>query len=254
MRIPKFRPAQIIIIALFLFSCNKTEEFVTDPLSDYIPLQVGKFITYRTDSTVFTNFGTVEETHKYQIKHVVDAQLTDNLGRPSYRIYTYLRDTAGIQPWQPTGSYFITPLTDQVELIENNQRIIKLHLPVRDGNSWKGNKFLPSDPYGSIYTFSDDDNMADWDFYFDGSSEESTVINGNTYNNVYTIQEADESYNYPITNPDLYASQIFSQEKYAKDIGLVYRNLILWEYQPNPGAPSSYKTGFGIKMWMIDHN
>ncbi len=29
----------------------------------------------------------------------------------------------------------------------------------------------------------------------------------------------------------------------------------MWEYQPNTGGSGGpYKTGFGITMWMIDHN
>ena len=72
----------ILILAVFSFlffitSCEKeTEEFKTEAIADYLPLAVGKYITYRLDSTVFTNFGTVEETHRYQVKHVVDAQIT----------------------------------------------------------------------------------------------------------------------------------------------------------------------------------
>lgn len=75
------------------FSCNEKEEFVTEQLNEYIPLQVGKYITYRIDSLVFTNFGRTIETRRYQVKEQVDAQITDNLGRPSFRIYRYLRDS-----------------------------------------------------------------------------------------------------------------------------------------------------------------
>ena len=100
-------------------SCEKeTEEFQTDTIADYMPLAVGKYITYRLDSTVFTNFGTVQEVHKYQVKHVVDAQIPDNLGRPSYRIFRYLNDSLASGPWVENGTYFITPLADQVEVIE----------------------------------------------------------------------------------------------------------------------------------------
>ena len=45
-----------------------------------------------------------------------------------------------------------------------------------------------------------------------------------------------------------------SVEKYSKTIGLIYRQFILWEYQPNPSGPDPYNTGFGVTMWMIDHN
>jgi hypothetical protein len=255
----------ILLLALIpglLVSCGKkTEDFKTDAISDYVPLAPGKYITYRLDSTVFTNFGHNIEVHKYQVKHVVDSLITDNLGRPSYRIFRYLRDSAGTQPWVPNGSYFITPLTDQLEVIEDNLRFLKIHLPFRGGNSWKGNKYLPSDPYGSLYSFSNDDFMADWDFYMN-DPEPSVSYQGNTYNDVYTINEDDEAYNVPIVVDTSYASRTLADEKYAKNIGLVYRDYIMWEHQPNPSTSGNppvttynpYKIGFGITMWMIDHN
>lgn len=240
-------------LCLVLASCEKTDDFQSEPLSDYIPLQVGKYITYRVDSTVFTSFGTVEEIHRYQVKHEIEAEVMDNLGRPSFRIYTYIRDSAGTLPWQANGSYFITPLNDQVEVIENNQRVLRLHLPIRNGYSWKGNRHLADQPYASLYNFSNDDNMADWDFYFDGEKTDET-IHGQSFNDVYTILQVDESYNVPIVDPRAYAARTYSIEKYSKSTGLVYRNLVMWEYQPNPGGSSGYKVGFGIEMWMIEKN
>ncbi len=242
-------------ITFCFFSCAKeTEEFQTEPLSDYVPLVAGKSITYRVDSTIFSNFGRNTEIHKYQIRHDVDAEITDNLGRPSYRVFRFLRDSAGTQPWQPAGSYFITPLADQIELIEDNLRVIKLRIPIQDGNSWKGNKYLPLDPYGPLFNFSNDDNMEDWDFHFDGGTT-TFSYDGHDYTDVYSIEQADEAYNVPITDPDSYAAKTRSVEKYSKQIGLVYRDYELWEYQPNTGGTGGpYSTGFGIKMWMIDHN
>jgi hypothetical protein len=242
-----------------LFSCNEKEEFVTDKLTDYFILTPGKYITYRLDSMVFTNFGRTTEIHKYQVKHVIDAQITDNIGRPSYRVYVYIRDSAGTQPWLPAGNtYFITALADQVELIENNFRFIKIHAPVKDGFTWKGNKYLPTDtcggPYCPIYKFSNDDEMQNWDYYYDGNSS-SFSYRGINFSNVMSVEEADESFNVPITVPTSYAARTRSVEKYSKNIGLVYKEHELWEYQPNTGNPAGpYKTGFGITMWMIDHN
>lgn len=250
-----------LLITFLTFSCKKKVE-VIDP-TDYqkerltellIPLQAGKYITYRVDSTVFTNFGRTTEVHKYLVKHVVDAAITDNLDRPSIRMYTYITDSAAVQPWQPNGSYYITVLDDHVEVIEDNLRVIKLHTPVRASNKWKGNSYLGNDPYGSLYSFSNDDNMADWDFYFDGEPQ-SVTIQGNTYNDAYAVQEDDESD--PVTGPSDYGSVNFAREIYSKNIGLVYRELTMWEQQPNftpPNTYDPYRIGFGIKMWMVDHN
>ena len=180
--------------------------------------------------------------------------ITDNLGRPSYRVFRYLRDTAGLQPWSQAGSFFITALSDQVELIEDNLRVIKMHLPIKNKFSWKGNKYLPSNPYGSLYTFSNDDNMDDWDFNYDGEPS-SFSYGGKNYTGVYSIEEVNESLNVPITNANAYGIKTRAVEKYSKNIGLVYREYELWEYQPNPGGTGGpFKTGFGLRQWMIDHN
>jgi hypothetical protein len=244
-----------LAIIFSITSCGKeTEEFKTESISDYFPLAVGKYITYRLDSTVFTNFGRNEEIHRYQVKHVVDAQVPDNLGRPSYRIIRYLRDSLGTQPWVENGTYFITPLTDQVEVIEDNLRFIKLHLPFKLNTDWKGNKYLSDDPYASLYTFNNDDDMNDWDYNMD-KFETTTTIGGKTVSDVYTISQIDESYNAPVTDFNIAGWRTLASEKYSKGIGLVSRDLIMWEYQPNTnGTGVGPKTGFGIKMWAIDHN
>jgi hypothetical protein len=237
-----------------IISCNEKEDFTSDPLTDYFPLQVGKYITYRLDSTVFTNFQRNIEIHRYQEKHVVDQVFTDNQGRPAYKIYRYQRDSAGLGFWNAAGTYTLTVLSDQVEYNDDNLRVIKMHMPVRDGFSWKGNAFLATNPYNGIYNFSNDDNMADWDFYYDGGSS-SFSYGGKNYTDVYTVESANEVFNIPVTDPAAFGTISRSVEKYSKSIGLVYREYTLYEYQPNTGGSGGgFYTGFGTRMWMIDHN
>jgi len=255
-------------ITSLLFSCNEKEEFNTEKLEDYMPLVSGKYITYRLDSLVFTNFNHNIETHKYQVKYVIDALITDNLGRPSYRVFRYMRDSVNAtswtpaQPWANAGTIQITPLSDQVELIEDNLRFIKIHLPITDRFTWKGNTYMPasicglsSGPYCPLYTFSNDDDMQDWDYFYDGTPS-SFSYKGINYSNVLTVEQADELLNVPVTNPGVYGAKSRAVEKYSKGIGLVYREYTLWEYQPdqNPGGPNNTYRGFGITQWMIDHN
>lgn len=244
----------LAICSPVFFSCNEKEELATASLTDYTSLAAGKYITYRVDSTVFTNFGRAIEVHKYQVKHQVDALITDNLGRPSYRVFRFIRDSAGLQSWQPNGTYFVTVLSDQLELIDDNLRVIKLHLPIKNGFSWKGNRHLPMDPFVNLFDFNNDDNISDWDFFYDGDPA-SFTYQGKNYTDVITVEQADEAFNVPIVNNSAYASINRSVERYSKGIGLVYRDFILWEQQPNEGNPAGpSKTGFGLTMWMIDHN
>src|SRR5574338_1477326 len=208
------------LLPFLFFSCDKQtlENFQNEPLSDYMPVQVGKYITYRVDSLVFTNFGRNQETHSYLVKHIIDAQIPDNLGRPSFRVFRYTNDTTASGPWIPTGSYFITPLNGDIELIEDNLRFIKMHLPISDNTTWKGNKYLARDPYNSLYSFSNDDDMQDWDFQYD--TEDSTFsYGGKNYSSVCNVEEANESFNVPINNPNAYASYTRAVERYSKNIG-----------------------------------
>lgn len=243
----------IVCTVVLFFSCSKKEEYLSDPVSDYmIKLEPGKYITYRLDSLVFTNFNANAETHRYQVKHVVDQQITDNQGRPSWRIFTYLSDSTGTEPWTPNGTYMITPLDKQTEVIEDNLRVIRLHAPVREGYGWLGNTHLSDNPYGSVYDFSNDDNMKDWEFYYD-IFESSWSYRDQDYTDVITVEQQDDADNVPILNPNNYGYINRSVEKYSKTIGMVYRKYEIWEYQPHPsGTP--YKTGFGITLWMVDHN
>jgi len=248
-------------LACFIFiGCNKkTEKFESAPLSDYLPLQVGKYITYRLDSTIFTNFGSITTVHSYQEKQIVDAQITDALGRTSYRILRFLRDTSGIQPWAPAGSYAITPADKTMEVIENNLRFVKLVLPITRDNTWKGNRYLPDEAFSSLYSFSNDFLMADWDYTY-SSIGSSLTIKGQTYNDVLTVDGIDEVFNanagnYTVISPSSIAYVNRVQDKYAKGLGLIYQEFVMWEYQPPNGSnQTGTKVGFGVKRSIMDHN
>ena len=259
MRPNLLRFGSFVLLSLILFGCSKETEqidaydYETERLTELLPLQVGKFITYQLDSTVFTNFGEHMEVHSYQEKNVVDAEITDNLGRPGYRVFRFTRDVDGLTGWTSAGSYYIIPTANTVEVIENNLRQVKLKLPLQLYYSWKGNSFLSLNPYGNLYNFSNDNTMTDWNYSYD-SMDETIEMAGQSIEHVYTVNQVNESTNVPLSSADEYASINFAADKYAKGIGLVYQELIMWEYQPNTGGASPYYTGFGIKRTMIDHN
>lgn len=237
---------------LFASCTSEKEDLQISTTKDFFSLQKGKYIIYRTDSLIFTQAGRSEETHSYQEKHLIDDQISDNLGRPAHRVFRLLRDAAGLQPWRPSGSYFITPLANTVEIIEDNLRVIKLITPVKEGTTWKGNRFLSSDPYAQKFNFSNDDGMGDWDFLIDSTSK-SLVLGGKKIEGVTTVSSVDESLNAPVTDAASFAARTLYLEKFAVGIGLVYQEYVMWEYQPNAGG-TGYKVGFGVKRSMIDHN
>lgn len=261
MRIPSaFRLFTLLLAVSALFASCKSEkeDFTTEDFNTYyMQMTPGKYITYRLDSLVFTQFNKVAEIHRYQVRDMVDAAITDNQGRPAFRVYRSIRDSLGTYPWSPMGTYIITKLTDQIEVVEDNLRFIKLRTPVKDGFSWRGNRYIPDDPYLTLgYNFSNDnpDVFPFWNYYYDGAPGNFSY-RGNNYTNVLTVEQEDEVTNVPVVIASSYASKSRGVERYSKNIGMVFKQYELWEYQPDPTGGTNYNYfGFGVTMWMIDHN
>jgi hypothetical protein len=252
------KPTLTLLISLsltLLISCDKKETLASDNLSDYISLEPGKYIRYRLDSTLFINFGQTDTVISYQAKDVVDAEITDNTGRPSFRVIRYLRplDSQNEQDWSPTLTYIVTPTREVIELVENNLRFQKLRLPITSGFNWHGNSFLPTTPFYDLYQFSNDDDIHEWDYTYENIGE-PVAIDNQVFENTITVAQVADSVNVPIEFPEGLAYRNYWVEQYAKDIGLIYREAIMWEYQPPNGGNPGFRSGFGLRMTIIDHN
>ena len=166
-------------------------------------------------------------------------------------VVTHITDSLGVGPWVQNGTYTITPVDKRLEVTENNLRVIKLNLPIHEGFTWKGNTYLPNQPYNPEFPLGIDGSMAIWDFIYEKVNSSET-INGIQLANVTTVFHIDELQNVPIVSNTEFASREQSIEKYAKGIGLVSREFQLWENQLTTYDP--VLIGFGVKMWMIDKN
>jgi hypothetical protein len=238
----------LAIISAILFSaCKKsTDVLETATVNEYSPLVVGKYISYNLDSTVFINFGAKDTVISYQVKHQIDAQITDNLGRPAYRITRYIRKTAA-NAWVPDNTFMTVPTEFAIEFIENNMRFLKLKGPIRNGYTWKGNIYIDTKSINSTVKYLDD-----WDYTYDSVNVKQT-IGAFTLDSTLKVAQRDEVIGNP-TDVNSYHEINFGAEKYAKGIGLVYRKFLHVEYQPPTPGRGGYKQGYGVKMTMIDHN
>lgn len=244
------------IVTVFTISCKKeTGTVSTSPLDTYLPLQVGKYIRYRLDSTLYVNFGQQDTVRSYDIKDVVDGQITDNEDRPVYRIVRYMRDlnSTNEQDYSVNLTYWVTPTENSMEVSENNLRFMKLKQPVVDGFNWHGNTFLPSTPYYEYFQFSNDEDISLWNYTYQDVNQ-SFLINDNVYDSVATVLQVADSSNVPILFPDGLAYKNYWIEQYAKNIGLVYKEVEMWEYQPPNSGNPGYTTGFGLKISILEHN
>ena len=276
----------ILTVPVFLsmqFCKRETDAFTVVPATDYYPIQVGKYIIYQLDSTVFTNFETTKEIHSYQVKDIVDAEITDNTERPAFRVRRMIRDSAGLNPWTDLATFMVTPLPSSIEYVENNLRFIKLKSPVRENYFWQGNSY--------INAVGDLDYLKSWEYNYTNVGQ-PFLIDNKTVENTATVLQSDEITGDPELSPNNVASKNYSIEVYGKNIGLIYKDFIYWLYQKNntlgncrvvvagqPDTPCPYDVncdslaqtmsgymkcdtiasrysydGYGIKLKMIEHN
>ena len=256
----KNRIVSIIVLissVLTLSHCSKVTEFKSDSVSDYFPAQVGRSTIYRVDSSIYVGFGQALEEHTSVIKDTIENEFTDNMGRPSFRVRRFIRDADDTTIWNDMSTYVITKLPQSVEVNEDNLRFIKLQMPIKEFFSWNGNRYLPEDPFFPKFEFgsSDHRDMGSWDYYYD-SVDGTEALEGVNYPNTITIKGADaNSNNIPANDLDVTGSKTFWMEKYAKGVGLIYKEVSLEEFQArNSIYPNGYYTGFQMRQTLISHN
>ena len=239
----------LFFISLLFTSCKKEKGSLTsDPVSAYYPMEVGKYITYTLDSTVFVNFGQKDTIISYQAQDRVDALISDNLGRPAYRVIRFIRkdDT---EDWVANNTFLVVPTEAAIEYVENNQRFLKLVLPVKQDFSWKGNAYIDTYSVDSEVKYLDD-----WDYIYDSVGVPLT-FNSLMIDSTVKVSERDEFLGQDPSIPGTqFGERNYSVEKYGKGIGLIYREFLHWEYQGGQGSTPGYFNGYGVKMTITDHN
>ena len=247
--------ACIFFILVYVPSCSEKKVELNPPaIADYMPLQTGKYLIYQLDSTVLTQFGADTIVKHYRSKDLVDAEITDGLGRKAYRVLHMISDSAGTTPFVNNNTFMIVPQsTDWTERVENNLRFMVLRNPIMEDFEWKGNSFIDASSINSPVRY-----LLDWSYRYQDVGKPFTV-NGITYDNTITVLQRDEEFpEGPFDKTQPYKQWDYSIEVYAKGIGLVYKNFDHKVWQgPNPGgsSPGYWEDGsYRVIMSAIDHN
>jgi hypothetical protein len=238
----------LLILLLSATGCGKESQILdAPPLSDYYPLQTGKIFIYRLDSTVLGSFGSALIVKSFLAKDSVEASFTDNQGRLSYRIFRLIRDTAGLQPWQPSATYVATATKQAVEYVDNNFRFIKMRAPLVEGNTWKGHSYIDTKSLNTTVGYLDE-----WQYEYRNVGKPFQVFN-TRYDSTATVFQQDETTPSGPFNPGNYQQRNLGTEVYAKGIGLIYKEFLHWTWQVTP-PPAKYEDGsYGVKLRLISH-
>jgi hypothetical protein len=243
----------LVLIVIVFASCGKNKlNYIDRGLTEYAPLEVGKYLTYRLDSLIFTNFGTVEAHKLYDVKYTIEDTITDILGRKAHRVVRYIKPING-GSFTPDNTCTAVNTQYSHEFTENNLRYIKFVRPYKKEQVWKGNSAIDVSSLGTNLQY-----LFNWDYKFDAIDIPNKIGNF-SFDSTIVINHIDRVLNVPIqgpntTNPTSIATKDFGQEIYAAGLGMVYRKFLHWEYQYNVGNNNGKYEGYGVTLTLIDHN
>jgi len=242
----------LVCLSTIFLSCKKqVDSLKSESIGDYYPLKIGNSIIYSVDSTIYTNLGTSKTVRSYIMKDRVDSIITDNLGRPSFKVRRSIRSSSDTTKWIDTYSYLVTfdTIKQRIELVENNLRFIKLVSPVVTGMQWNGTSFINTVGNPELQY------LADWRFTYENVRRPFSV-NGISYTETITINQRNDSIGSP-SNKNFYFELSRSKEVYSKSIGLIYREFLHETWQPANGSSAAgyYESNsYGIKLSILSHN
>lgn len=242
-----------LLFSISVISCKKESANVQlAPLAGYYPLQVGNSYTYRLDSTVYLAFGTTIATISYIAKDSVVSAYNDNTGRASYLVYRYLTDTLMKAAYAYSSAYSILPTGKTIEVTDdNNLHFINLVQPITAGTAWLGNAYIDTKSITTDLAY-----MDNWNYTYQNINTPFTVLKGSidstvTVLGIDEIRPDDRSF-----DPQYFKQRDYSEEVYAKGVGLIYKEFTHWVWQPSDNInPGHYEDGsYGIKLNLVDYS
>jgi hypothetical protein len=217
MRYTPFSAIIILLLSGALFSCKKDGK-VPDMGYNYFPDRVGSYVVYDVDSFYFDDNLDKTDTFKFLLKEKIESIFTDNQGRPAIRLERYVKyyDPAipySAMDWALRDVWTETKTATTAQKVEENERYIKLAFPVKESQIWDGNA-------------ENTKGEEKYEYYF---IDQARYIGGVHFDSVLQVNQKDEL--------NLIIKQEYS-EKYARNVGLVYKKVIDVKSQPDGVADS----------------
>jgi len=194
-----------IIVFVFCFGCSADRVEPIDSYGvEYFPLQTGNYIIYDVDQTIY-ELGNASNSF-YQLKESVIDSFLNQSGTYTYSLHREIWDDVN-QIWN-ISQVWSARLTDTEAVIaEGNTNYLKLKFPLISEKSWDGNSYNTSeteiytaDSIGISYAMNQDTNI----------EQTITIVQSN---NLDKIVETD-----------------YRIEKYAPEVGLIFKEIINLEY------------------------
>lgn len=184
----------IIVFATFL-SCDKNP--VPDFHHEYFGMEEGRYVVYDVQEIVHDDALNLHDTAIYQLKTVWADTFVDNQNRVAREFHRYVRPTEN-DPWVLQDIW--TGLIDGIraELVEENQRVVKLVFAPTQNKEWDANAY----------------NLDPEQICFYRDIHGDTTIDNTVFDPTLVVEQ--DQFNSLIDSVHRY-------DMYAKGIGLIYK-------------------------------
>jgi hypothetical protein len=194
-----------IFLITHIYSCKKNEKNTPnmDKHESYFGLIAGRFVTYNVREIFHDETADIQhDTLEYQLKTVIGDTMIDNSGRTVRKFFRYKRENTN-QNWFLTDVWITLIDGNYAELIEENQRVIKMLLPVSPKTYWNANVFNVSPTLDCFYD----------------QIHKSLSINGLEFDSTVTIEQENERNLIEFKRKyEVYGNRIGLISKYFKDL------------------------------------
>jgi len=221
----KFIIFMLFVVILAYTGCERT----TDPLDpeilgyNYTPLAVGKQWIYKTDSIFFTKTNIIlrDTVSNYTLVKVVDTVI-NVFGEKEYAL-DFFKSDAPEGPWFFVDNAFITTNKSMMIKTEFGLDFIAFTYPVKKFVRWNGvSRFSNKNSILIRGEFYEPFSYWTGDTYFYKNIFSKDVIDAKSYDDVVHLEEV---------NYEDALNKIYSESRYARNIGLIYREFWLLKTQ-----------------------
>lgn len=198
--------AVLIVFAFAFMSCKNDTDVTNDIGYGYFPTEVGHWVIYEIDSTVYDDFEGDTDVYRYQVKEILESEFTDNEGRRALRVERWKRwynpsISYDSIPWYLSRVWAFTRTNSGAEKLQENERFLRLTFPMNEGESWDGNVY---------------NTQGSWTYKYKAVDEQYT-IGSFSMDSTCLVEQKNEV---NLINHRVY------KERYAKNIGLIQKNVI----------------------------
>jgi hypothetical protein len=185
----------------------------------YFPVEVGYTWEYQVDSVLIFQGGDNNIISSSFIQEKVSELISENNDERKFKLERSHRN-GGNEAWVLQDVWQVSIDNDKATKTEENLKFIKLVFPAVKGEKWDGNAFFDSDKEISVGA----NNMSvfqDWNYKIEEAGV-SRTINDVIYSSALNVSHIDQ---------ESLISKRFSEEFYADGIGLVERNMEIFDTQ-----------------------